>query len=204
VADSDDQESVADYITQRQLIAERFIALGGGTTVEMELRKMPKLKDLVTDQHRDMVKDLTAGGMSHDGIARVMGISKERLQSLFDYELAVGFELAESTLARAMYLKGVAGESSAATNWLRYHKKSQWSDKKEMTDKGAQQETDAAVTASKAANDDFLAKLLAGIAVDEKMVRPVTPKAQPKQVEPAKVVAPKKPTQGTVKRAKGD
>jgi hypothetical protein len=202
VADNEDQEPQGDYISERQRIAERFIALGGGTTVEMELRKMPKLKDLVTDQHRDMVKDLTAGGMSHDGIARVMCISKERLQSLFDYELAVGFELAESTLARAMYLKGVAGESSAATNWLRYHKKSQWSDKKEMTDKGAAQELDTVVEASRAANEAFLAAMISGIATDPKLKRPPTEKRQAAATEAAKVVAKKLPV--TMKKPRGD
>jgi hypothetical protein len=169
----------------------------------MELRKMPKLADLVTDQHRDMVKDLTAGGMSHEGIARVMGISKSRLQDLFDYELAVGFELAESTLARAMYLKGVAGESSAATNWLRYHKKSQWSDKKEMTDKGAAQEKDVTVEAAKASNEAFLATLLAGMATDEKLIRKPSEKRPAPVAEAAKIPSKAvKPV--TVKKAKGD
>lgn len=199
MADQDDGSN-DDYVSQRQLVAERFIALGGGETIEMSLAKMPKLKDLVTDVHRAMVKDLTAGGMSHESIALVMGISKERLQALFEYELAVGFELCEASLARSMYLQGVAGNSSAATNWLRYHKKSQWSDKKEMTDKGAKQEEDKDVAVAKQANDVILKALIDGIAGNEKLVKAPT-KAQSPPVAAAKIPT-KRPTRGVIKKAR--
>jgi hypothetical protein len=195
---SPDNETQDDYISQRQMVAERFAALGGGETIEMSLSKMPKLKDLVTDSHRAMVKDLTAGGMSHESIARVMGISKSRLQDLFDYELAVGFELAESSLARSMYLSGVAGNSTAATNWLRYHKKSQWSDKKEMTDKGASQEKDIDQVAIKTANDLLLKALIEGISGSENLVRAPS-KAHSAPVVAAKV-SPKKTVKAVMKK----
>lgn len=131
----------SEYISERQRIAERFIALGGGSTIDLDLAKMPRLADLITPQHRAMVKDLAAAGLSNEAVARIMGISKERLQSLFEFEVGTGYEIAHATMARALYLKGVAGDTVAQTNWLRLHNKSNWGSKTEMLAK-----VDATVT----------------------------------------------------------
>ena len=188
----------SDYIAERNIGMERFLALGGGQPIELMVTKMTRLADGITQQHKDIVKDLIAGGLSHETTARIMGISKERLQSLFAYELETGFELAEANLARSLYLQGLAGNGAAATNWLRFHKKSQWSDKKEMTDKGAKQETDRDVEAAKAANDLLIRALIEGIAGDEKLVKAPS-NAKPKATQAAKI-APKKQLKAVMKK----
>lgn len=203
MADYRDQDQDTDYVEHRRKMLARFVELGGGDTMDISLAKMPKLEDHVTPLHRQMVKDLTAGGMDHEHIAKVMGISKERLQALFDYELAIGFALAEAGLARSLYAAGISGNTAAASSWLRYHKKSQWSDKKEMTDKGAKQEEDRDVAAVKAANDIILRQLIEGIAGDEKLVKAPTKKAQT-ETQPVAKIAPKKPTKAVIKKVKGD
>lgn len=192
-----------EYIAERNIALEKFQALGGGIPIELQVSKMTKIADCVTQQHKDIVKDLVMGGLSHETIARIIGISKGRLQELFAYEIETGFELAEANLARSLYLQGLAGNNAAATNWLRYHKKSQWSDKKEMTDKGAKQEEDRDVAAVKAANDIILRQLIEGIAGDEKLVKAPTKKAQT-ETQPVAKIAPKKPTKAVIKKVKGD
>lgn len=188
------------YIAERNVGMERFIALGGGEPIELQVTKMTKLADGITQQHRDIVRDL-AIGMSHEHIALIMGISKERLQTLFAYELEIGFSLAEANLSRSVYLQGVAGNAAAAVNWLRYHKRSQWSDKKEMTDKGAKQEEDRDVLVAKAANDVLIKALIEGIAGDTKLVKIKDPKATQAPVQAAKI-APKRAVKAIVKKAR--
>lgn len=190
----------SDYIAERNIGMERFLALGGGQPIELMVSKMTRLEDCVTQQHKDIVKDL-ATGMSHEHIALVMGISKERLQALFAYELEVGFSLAEANLSRSLYLQGLAGNGAAATNWLRFHKRSQWSDKKEMTDKGAKQEEDRDVLVAKAANDVLIKALIEGIAGDTKLVKIKDPKATQAPVQAAKI-APKRAVKAIVKKAR--
>lgn len=204
MADSGDApDEGSDYISERQRIAERFIALGGGRTIEMDLARMPKLADLVTDQHRAMVKDLSASGLSNEAVARIMGISKERLQTLFEYELGTGYELAHATLARALFMKGAAGETQAATAWVRFHNRSQWADKKELTDKGAAQ-ADAEVDKIKEAGQDLLTSVLSAMSTDKQLFkRPGKDKVQP--IKAVQSVKPKPTKAGaTLKKPKGD
>lgn len=198
--EQEDQDS--EYVARRNMVAERFIELGGGSTIDMDLRKMPKLADLVTQQHRDMVKDLTASGLANEAVARIMGISKERLQALFEYELGTGYEIAHSTVARALYLRAVSGDSYAGINWIKLHNRSQWAEKRENTDKGAEQEKDAIVEATKAANEALLNALIAGIASDPKLKHAPTEKRQAAAKSADKVVAKKLPE--TLKKPRGD
>lgn len=202
MAQPETEEPESEYVAQRNLVALRFIALGGGSTIDMDLSKMPKLADLVTDQHRAMVKDLTASGLANEAVARIMGVSKERLQTLFEYELGTGYEIAHASQARALYLKGIAGDAYASVNWIKLHNRSQWAEKRENTDKGAEQEKDIVKEASKAANDAFLASLIGAIATDQKLKKPATEKRQAQAVAAAKVVAKKIPA--VMKKPRGD
>lgn len=191
-----------DYVTERQMVAARFVALGGGTTIDMDLAKMPKLADLVTPQHRDMVKDLAAY-LPHEMVARIMGISKERLQALFEHELEVGFHLAKASLGRAAYIKGVSGDVQAMALWLRNHNRSDWAQKLEKTEKGAAQDA-AEVDGLKAAGQDLLAAVLTSMSTDKKLFK--APKSdKPKPVKVVKSDKPKPVKAGaTLKKPKGD
>lgn len=194
-----------DYVTERQRIVQRFIDLGGDQTVEMDLARMPKLADLVTDRHRAMVKDLTASGLPQEAVARIMGISKERLQTLFDYELGTGYELAHASMARSLFVQGMAGDVTAKTNWLRLHNRTNWGTiaKVEKTDKGAAQD-DAEIDKIKTAGQDLLAAVLSGMSTDKKLFKP--PKKD--KPEPVKAVQSDKPKPikagTTLKKVKGD
>lgn len=198
-------EEGSEYITERQRIAERFIALGGGSTIDMDLAKMPKLADLVTDQHRAMVKDLTASGLAQEAVARIMGISKERLQALFDFELGTGYELAHASMARSLFLKGVAGDTQAQTNWLRLHNRTNWGTvtKVEKTDKGAEQST-AEVAALQEAGTNLVNDIIKSLSTAKDLYKRPTKGQQ----EPAKVVESAKPKPVmagmTRKKVKGD
>jgi len=194
----------SEYITERQRIAERFIALGGGSTIQMDLAKMPKLADLVTDQHRDMVSTLAMCGLSNEAIARLMGISKERLQTLFDHELGTGFESAKATLIRSLYLKGVAGSDTATIAWLRNHNRSDWVSRlaTEKTDKGMEQST-AETDALKDSAQLLLSGILSSMSTDKALYKRPVDKVKPvKSVVAAKPKPVKAGT--TVKRARGD
>jgi len=205
MADSDDDiiedepNEPNEYMSERQLVAARFIALGGGSTIDMDLAKMPKLADLVTDQHRSLVKDLAAQGLSNEAVARIMGISKERLQTLFEFELGTAFEIAKATLARAAYWKGVAGSESAMALWLRNHNRSDWAStvKTEKTDKGAAQD-DVEIEKMKTAGQDLLAAMLTGMSKDASLFK------APKSDKPKPVKAPKSDKPKPVKAVESD
>lgn len=201
MAPPDEQNEDSEYVARRNMVAERFIELGGGSTIDMDLRKMPKLADLVTQQHRDMVKDLTASGLANEAVARIMGISKERLQALFEYELGTGYEIAHSSVARALYLKAVSGDAYAGINWIKLHNRSQWAEKSERTEKGAEQDKDATADAIKAANEALLAALIGGIATAPELKRPEV-KRQAAATQPDKVAVKKLPA--VMKKPKGD
>lgn len=200
-ADNDEQPN--DYVTERQLACQRFIELGGGRTIQMDLEKMPKLADCVTPQHRDMVLDLAMSGISHETSARLMGISKERLQALFEYELGVGFEQAKASLIRSLYLKGVAGSETAAINWLKHHNKSDWASKLEKTEKGAAQDG-AEIDKLKEAGGDLLTKMLTAMSTDKSMFKkPTSDKLKPVAVLQSDKPKPVK-AGATLKKPKGD
>lgn len=210
MADSDDipqgdDEAPTEYMSERQLVAARFIALGGGSTIDMDLAKMPVLADLVTEQHKSLVKDLAAQGLSNEAVARIMGISKERLQELFEYELGTAFELAKASLARGAYWKGISGDVAAMALWLRNHNRSDWAAtvKTEKTDKGAGQDA-AEVDKLKEAGQDLLSAMLTSMSTDKKLFK--RPKND--KLKPVKAVQSDKPklikAGTTLKKPKGD
>lgn len=204
---ADDTEDAPDegIYTPRDLMRARFHALGGGKLLQEDLAKLPPLADLVTPAHREMVYDLAASGLSNDAVARIMGISKERLQTLFEYELGTAYEMAHANMARSLYINGLAGESGAALGWIRNHNRSNWGSitKVEKTDKGAAQD-DAEIDKIKTAGQDLLVAVLTGMSTDKKLFKP--PKKD--KPEPVKAVQSDKPRPikagTTLKKVKGD
>jgi DNA-binding NarL/FixJ family response regulator len=75
-ADRDDTNE-SEYVRELNARHARFLALGGNIDLQTEMKGFTPLKDLVTDQHRKIVFDLCAAGLSNEAVAAVMGISKE-------------------------------------------------------------------------------------------------------------------------------
>jgi len=125
MADQDTTEE-SEYVQELNARHARFVALGGNVDIQTEMKGWKPLKDLVTDQHRKVVFDLAASGLSNEDVADVMGISKERLQALFPVEIKTAFQLCMASMARSLYVQGLAGNERAATNWLTFHNRSKW------------------------------------------------------------------------------
>ncbi len=188
-----DEEEPGEYSRQLDIKHERFKALGGGTTVQDDLKalgleRMP-LGECITDAHRRLVSELAAAGLSNQAIADILGISKERAQTLFKQEIGTGFELASATLARSLYRGGVAGDHQAAVQWLRYHNRSQWKAKNEFGGVGGKP---IQVETEDKTGRDILAALLAGMSTDKSLKRKAVAKDRPSDGE---IVNPELPRQ---------
>lgn len=121
------------YSEELNLKHMRFLALGGATDLQMDMKAWTPLKDLVTPLHRKIVFDLAASGISNQDVADVVGISKERLQTLFDVELKSAYQLCHASLARSLYYQGISGDGKAAADWLRLHNRSKWAAKTQLS-----------------------------------------------------------------------
>jgi hypothetical protein len=194
MADQEEQpappdEGAMDYNELLNLRHARFRALGGGQDIQQDLKDASRqllLKDQVTDQHRKIVYDLAAGGLSNQDVADVMGISKERLQTLFDYEIKAAYQLCHSSLARSLYFLGIAGDGRAAADWLRLHNRSKWATKTLLSGS----EDGAPIKTEDSGSKTLLTKLLAGMATDKKLTRPSKPSALPAAVTKKDVKQP--------------
>lgn len=167
MADEKTTAAPLTYVEELNLRHQRFIALGGGKDLQMEMKDWTPLKDLVTDLHRKLVFDMASSGLSNADIAEVVGISKDRLQLLFKVELATAYQLCHASLSRSLYWQGISGDGKAATDWLRYHNRSKWAAKTQLSgmDEGPIKVED---TGSKA----ILAALLGGMATDKSLRGP--------------------------------
>jgi AraC-like DNA-binding protein len=175
-----DQEDVkyVDYNEMMNLRHERFKALGGGQDIQRDLSDLSKrnlLADQITDLHRKIVFDLAAGGLSNQDVADVMGVSKERLQTLFKQELASAYQLCHSSLARSLYYLGISGDGRAAADWLRLHNRSKWATKTQLSGS----EDGAPIKTEDSGAREVLNKLLAGMSTDKKLTRPPSTKSSP-------------------------
>lgn len=203
--DVDEPEAPEDYNQRRLTRMERFRQLGGGKPLHEDvvaLGVMPMLANEITDKHREIVAELAGTGMSQESAAKILGISKDSLQRLFDREWEIGFDLHSSDMQRTIRINAKLGDSWSAVQWLRYHPRSKFSDKMERTDKGAEQEKDINAETIKSANEAFLASVLGAMATDPELKRvAVKTIAAPKPatIERVKAAKPK-----SVKRIKGD
>lgn len=138
-----DDEPEIDWASEKTREYQRFIALGGGIPIQQELRALKRIREgdqtslaeVIGDGHRELVSNLAAAGVSTRNIARIFGISLAYLQKLFENELELGFDMAKANLIGALYKKGLAGETAAMMGFLRYHSKSDWRSKAELTGK---------------------------------------------------------------------
>lgn len=206
MADDDQEAEHGNYRTQQDIRRERFLALGGDKTIYMRLRdyrSRPVLGDLVTDEHRDLVLDLRAGGLSQDAIAVTLGMSKASCQKLFAYELETGLNIAVAAVSTALLHNGMGGETAAALGFLKNHPELAWNSKSQVTGKDGKDLIPENASQVEA-NQILLAGMLTALSTDKtKFKRPAKDKLKPvKVVESDK---PKPVKAGTTrKKAKGD
>jgi AraC-like DNA-binding protein len=158
-----------DYNEELNLRHARFVALGGNTDIQTDLKQVGwnMLKDQITDAHRKIVFDLAASGISNQDIADVMGISKERLQTLFKPELQSAYQLCHASLARSLYFLGISGDGRAAETWLKLHNRSKWATKTQLSGS----EDGSPIKTEDTGAKEVLQKLLAGMSTDKKLTR---------------------------------
>jgi hypothetical protein len=206
MADDDQDQEHGNYRTQQDIRRERFMALGGDKTLFMRLkdyRDRPVLGDLVTDEHRQLVMDMRAGGMKQETIATVIGMSKASLQKLFPVELESAVELTEAALALSLTHSGMAGDTPAALGYLKSHPELKWGSKSQITGKDGKELVPDNATQLEA-NQILLAGILSELSTDKtKFKRPGKEKPKAAKVvesDKLKPVARK----GIMRRAKGD
>lgn len=191
--------------TARDLMRAKFHALGGGRIFADEIKKLPKLDELVTDAHRDMVLDLARSGLSQKAVALSMGVSKTRLRELFLPELKTAYPVAHANMTNVLFVNGLAGDSNSALAWVRNHNRTKWGtiSKVEKTEKGAEQAT-AEVAATKQAGIDLVNMLLTGMSTDKNLFkRPAKGQQEPTKVVESVKTKPVKPGV-TRTKVKGD
>jgi hypothetical protein len=104
-------------------IDEGRLSLDGRTLPLPKSSVVPKMPGVanryaVTDEHRKMVSIMRSNAMSIEAIAGVMGMNKETLRSLFEYEIDNGFEAIRGQMGAALVAAGLAGSISAMKFWL--------------------------------------------------------------------------------------
>jgi hypothetical protein len=191
-------EKTSPYIEELNARHARFVALGGGKDLQMEMKGWTPLKDLVTDQHRHIVFDLSASGLSNEDVAAVVGISKERLQELFKVEIATAYQLCHASLSRSLYYQGIAGDEKAATNWLKYHNRSKWAAKQQL----AGTPDGEAIKVEETSSKSLLNALLQGMLTDPDLKGSTKERKQPKSdaKAPAKATKPGKEKLKVIKK----
>jgi hypothetical protein len=197
MADEPDAPEPGGIYTERDLQLARFHALGGGRLLEEDIAiASPTIGELTTPLHRDIVKKLAAAGLSNQAIADILGISKERTQETFAYELGTGFELASANLSHSLFLAGVSGNHSASIAWLRNHNRSTWRTKDNNT--GNQTQSPEGGEAKTASSRDFLGKILADMMTNKNLKG--TSAAVPVSTVKAKLEAPVKAKKGSIRK----
>jgi hypothetical protein len=195
-------EDVAPRETDRARRRREFALLGYGVPIDEELRAAGTIGEAITERHRRLVRDLTAAGLPQASVARIIGMSLERLQSLFEYELGTAFEVAQASIARTVYLQAVDGDMNAASIWLRNHNRSDWSSKhmNRNIDEGKEDAGDA--VEERVTNEAFMQGVIAGLQVDRSYKRPASIEKQAPRV----LTAPAKESKikSIVRKPKGD
>lgn len=137
ITPSSDGDTV--YRTEQDLVWERFELLGGGVSIEEDVRRAGIIPDAgfiadhITPLHRQIVSDLASAHTPERIIAKVMGISQERLEAHFRHELDTAASLMLSHVERSLRRKAVAGDTTAGVAIMRGHPSSGWRARTEST-----------------------------------------------------------------------
>lgn len=71
-----------------------------------------------TDEDREKVRVLKAGGMSNEAIAEALSISEPTLRKYFALDLEVGAAKVTAEVIMARYRSAIAGNATAQNKWL--------------------------------------------------------------------------------------
>ena len=127
------------YRSERDEVMERFEALGGATPIEVDIERaglIPEdgtIEACISPYHRRVVWELASSGISQDKIARIMGISRERLAHHFAYEIETAAETMLASINRSLARKALAGDTTAALGIMRGHPRSDWRSRQETS-----------------------------------------------------------------------
>ena len=158
--------------------------------------------DVVTDPHRELVIDLKASGCPDVAVARFFGITPQKCQRLFEWELANGRMVRTTSVVRALSVNAIAiGDTSAQIGYLKNQPQEEWGTK--HSQKNIEDPPPAEDELKRLSqNEAFIAGITAGLAVDTtKFKKPEPRPAAAPKVAKVKQVAY---TGGTVRKPKGD
>ena len=73
---------------------------------------------VATDEEREKVRVLKAGGMSNEAIAEAIGISEPTLRKHFSFDIEIGAAKVTADILMARYRAAIGGNVSAQNKWL--------------------------------------------------------------------------------------
>lgn len=73
---------------------------------------------VATDEDREKVRVLKAGGMSNEAIAEAIGISEPTLRKHFSFDLEMGAAKVTADILMARYRAAMGGNVTAQNKWL--------------------------------------------------------------------------------------
>lgn len=167
------------------------------------IRENPlKESDVVLDEHRELVIDLKASGCSHEGVAKFFGITLQKCERLFPWELTNGRQMRTAQVVRALNTNAIhLGDTSAQIGYLKNQPQEEWGTKHSM--KQVEDAPPAEAESQRIAqNEAFIAGITAGLSIDTTKF-----KAAKERSQPAAANAPVKKigyTSPVVRKAKGD
>lgn len=181
-----------------------FLETAGLTLSDMTkcIRENPlKESDAVTDEHRELVIDLKASGCSNEGVAKFFGITLQKAERLFSWELTNGRQMRTAQVVRSLNVNAIQlGDTSAQIGYLKNQPQEEWGTK--HSQKNIEDAPPAEDEVRRLAdNESFLAGIVAGLSIDTTKFKAAPPRAKVAPAAETKRVAY---TGGTVRKPKGD
>jgi len=158
--------------------------------------------DVVTDDHRELVIDLKASGCPDVAVARFFGITPQKCERLFSWELANGRQMRTAQVVRALNTNAIhLGDTSAQIGYLKNQPQEEWGTKhsqKNIEDPPPAEDEIKRLSQ----NEAFIAGITAGLSIDTTKFK----QAEPRAPAAAKVAKSKQVgyTGGTVRKTRGD
>jgi|SRR5882724_3952391 len=190
--------------SREQRIAD-FLGVAGLTLNDImkPIRDNPlRESEVVNDAHRELVIDLKASGCADTAVARFFGITPQKCERLFGWELANGRQLRTTSVVRALSVNAIAiGDTSAQIGYLKNQPEEEWGTKHSM--KQVEEAPPAEAESQRIAqNEAFIAGITAGLSIDTTKFK--APKERPQPVAANAPIKKLGYTNAVVRKAKGD
>ena len=86
-----------------------------------------------TPQQKQMVETMAVAGITHEQIARVVGVNYKTLKKYYEKELDFGLAKANTQIATGLYEKALSGDPKAQMFWLERRGGDEWKPKQQLT-----------------------------------------------------------------------